>query len=179
LPDPISALAELLAAAGVDYALIGGHAVNIWVEPRFTADVALTTEAGVAKMDRLTEVLGEAGFRRDAIEGESQASGPDFARFVSSDGSQVLELQAAKTELQESLLARARVTEDGLRIATPEDLIVLKLIANRPKDRVDLLSLCGLADLDWGYAERWASRWDVRGLLEEIRRESSTGPGVA
>jgi hypothetical protein len=57
LDDPLGALAELLEEAGIEYALIGGHAVNAWVEPRFTADIDVTIEAGVAQMERLTAVL--------------------------------------------------------------------------------------------------------------------------
>jgi hypothetical protein len=37
---------------------------------------------------------------------------------------------------------------------TPEDLIVMKLIAHRPKDRIDLLGLVALPGLDWSYVER-------------------------
>ena len=61
LDDPLGALAEILEEAGVAYALIGGHAVNAWVEPRFTADIDVTIEAGVAQMERLTAVLERAG----------------------------------------------------------------------------------------------------------------------
>ena len=169
MSDPIRAIAQLLHSAGIGYALIGGHAVNVWVEPRFTADIDVTIEAGVAQMQRVLEVLRDAGFEQEFVEGEGLASGPDFVRFVSSEGTQILELQAAKTDLQDSLLQRARPTEDGVRVATAEDLIVLKLIADRPKDRIDLIALCQLPNLDWDYVERWATRWDVTSALERIR----------
>jgi hypothetical protein len=171
LSDPIRDLARLLDSAEISYALIGGHAVNVWVEPRFTADIDITIEAGVGQSERVKELLQGAGFEQDFVEGEEHTSGPDFIRFVSSDGRQVLELQAAKTDLQASLLERARPSEDGVRVATAEDLIVLKLIANRPKDRIDLLSLCQLPGLDWGYVEHWAERWEVSAVLERVRGE--------
>jgi len=173
--NPLRFLAGLLDAAGIEYALIGGHAVNTWLEPRFTADVDLTIEAGVERMDRLAEILLESGFEQDSLEGADQSSGPDFARFTSSNPQLVLEFQAAKTALQESVIARARTTEYGLRVATPEDLIILKLIANRPKDRIDSMGLCALPGLDWDYLREWARRWDVEALLEELRREGGGG----
>jgi hypothetical protein len=37
---------------------------------------------------------------------------------------------------------------------SPEDLVVLKLIAHRPKDLIDLRNLLALPDLDWSYIER-------------------------
>ena len=42
MDDSLGALSGTLAEAEVVYALIGGHAVNAWVEPRFTADIGLT-----------------------------------------------------------------------------------------------------------------------------------------
>jgi hypothetical protein len=169
LDDPLGALAGILEEAGIEYALIGGHAVNAWVEPRFTADIDLTIEAGVAQMERLATVLERAGFTIQLESGADQPSGPDFVRFASVDGRLVLELQAAKTELQDWIIRRALHDSRGLRVATPEDLIILKLIANRPKDQIDLIGLCGLVDLDWDYVERWAREWQVSELLEHIR----------
>ena len=76
---------------------------------------------------------------------------------------------AAKTDLQRAVIARAIRAEDGVRVATAEDLIVLKLIANRPKDQVDLQGLVALPSLDWGYIERWAAEWEVFELLHRLR----------
>ncbi len=56
-----------------------------------------------------------------------------------------------------------------MRVATAEDLIVLKLIANRPKDQVDLLALAALPGIDWSYIERWADAWNVRDVLGRLR----------
>jgi hypothetical protein len=90
-------------------------------------------------------------------------------RFVSGDRHVVLEFQAAKTELQDRIIGRALRDSRGLRVPTPEDLIILKLIANRSKDQIDLVGLCGLLDLDWDYVERWAREWQVSELLQQIR----------
>jgi len=45
----------------------------------------------------------------------------------------------------------------------------MKLIANRPKDQLDLLGLLGLDGIDWAYVEAWASEWDVAERLLELR----------
>ena len=81
-----------------------------------------------------------------------------------------LEVQTAKTDLQREVIRRAVVAEDGVRIASVEDLIVLKLIANRPKDQADLLALVALPDVDWPYVERWADAWSVGDVLSRLRR---------
>ena len=37
--NALERFAHTLNGAGIDYAIIGGHAVNAWLEPRFTADI--------------------------------------------------------------------------------------------------------------------------------------------
>lgn len=79
MDDPLGALAGILEEAGIEYALIGGHAVNAWVEPRFTADIDLTIEAGVAQMRQLASTCSP--LFRSAVETElCEAEGPPGSR---------------------------------------------------------------------------------------------------
>jgi len=165
--SPLSEVGLVLERAGVRYAIIGAHAVNVWLEPRATADIDVTVETSVDR--HLHDVLASAGYRVAAEVGAGAPSGPDFVRYVSNDGSVTVELQVAKTALQRQVVARARRAESGVLVATPEDLIVLKLIAWRRKDELDLLGLVGIGELDWGYVERWASEWNVTDRLEDVR----------
>jgi len=169
MDDAIAALLVVLERSGLDYVVIGGHAVNAWLEPRFTADVDVTIQAGPAGIDRLKDVLGDAGYRVIREHGVDVASGPDFVRFVSRGEGITLEVQTAKTEFQRESLRRAAASGAVPRIATPEDLIVMKLIANRPKDQIDLQGLGQLDGLDWAYVERWAAEWDVSDRLRALR----------
>jgi hypothetical protein len=163
--DVVSVLARTLERAGLAHALIGGHAVNTWLEPRFTADIDLVIAVDAAALGRFREALAAEGFVVDVEHGAQQTSGPDFVRLVSADGLARVELQVAKTPFQREVIQRARTDESGLRVATPEDLIVMKLIANRPRDQVDLTGLLGLPALDWSYIERWADEWGVTDIL--------------
>jgi hypothetical protein len=172
MDDAIAALLEILDDAGVDHVVIGGHAVNAWLEPRFTADVDVTIDAGAPDLDRLRTVLGAHGYRVIGEHGTELPSGPDFVRFVSETAGVTLEVQTAKTEFQREALRRA-AARGRPRIATPEDLIVMKLIADRPKDHVDLLGLIRLDGLDWTYIEAWAAEWGVAGRLRELRSKTA------
>jgi hypothetical protein len=87
----------------------------------------------------------------------------------------VLELQTAKTALQRSAVARAQ-NHAGVRVATPEDLIVFKAIANRPKDQVDLLGLVRLANIDWDYVDAEARNWGVHGVIASVRTLAASTP---
>jgi hypothetical protein len=83
----------------------------------------------------------------------------------------------AKTEFQREALRRAAGSGTNPRVATPEDLIVMKLIANRAKDQIDLLGLAQLDKLDWDYIEHWAREWDVTDRLRVLRAMASGGRG--
>jgi hypothetical protein len=165
--DALTRLGRLLARARVEYAVIGAHAVNAWLEPRLTADVDVTIEAGPEAIRRVKQVFEEEGFTASREQGAELPSGPDFVRLTSADEEVVVELQAAKTGFQREVIRRA--TGSGLKVATPEDLIVMKLIANRAKDRADLDGLVRLAGIDWAYVERWAAEWEVLELLHQVR----------
>jgi hypothetical protein len=173
MENPLPYVAQLLASVGVDYVVVGGHAVNCWLEPRLTGDMDITVAADRAQIEALRERLRAEGFVVAREHGGEAPSGPDFIRFVSADGELVMEIQAAKTEFQHEILRRAVSTPEGIRVATVEDLIVLKLIADRPKDQVDLDGLLGLSALDWRYLERWAAVWGVGDRLDRRRRVGS------
>lgn len=166
-------IATLLTKARVSYALIGGHAVNVLLEPRFTADIDVTISAEPDAFARLRAELLTAGLRVER-EPAAQPSGPDFVRFVDDDGT-VFEVQVAKTALQRSAIARA-VDVGGVRVATPEDLIVFKAIANRPRDQIDLLGLVRLAAIDWAYVDAQARDWGVEAVIERMRAAASSSP---
>lgn len=164
----LASLQKALQRADVSYAVIGAHAVNAWVEPRFTGDFDITVQADPDALERLEEELAKEGYTRAGVEGQQLASGPDFVRFTSDDQAISLEVQLAKTEFQREAINRARRPGE-FQVATPEDLVVMKLIAYRPKDRADLAGLVALPDLDWDYVERWAGAWDVSDRLAAVR----------
>lgn len=168
----LGALGRILNRQGLDYALIGGHAVNVWVEPRFTADVDIVVVAGPDDFDRLKQGLAAEGFAVALEHGGDQPSGADFIRFTAESNPLVLEVQAAKTELQREIVRRARPRPGGLPVATVEDLIVLKLIADRAKDQVDLFGLAKLPRIDWPYVEQWSTEWQVLDRLKRLRATS-------
>lgn len=167
-------VAGILSGASAAYTLIGGHAVNVVLEPRFTADIDVTIAAEPAALARARAALLAAGFRVEREHGAAQPSGPDFVRFVDDEGT-ILELQTAKTALQRSAIARAH-DHGGVRVATPEDLIVFKAIANRPKDQIDLLGLARLPGLDWSYVDVQARDWGVEAVIARVRALAAPAP---
>lgn len=166
-------LADALAQAKLASALVGGHAVNAWLEPRFTADIDLTIEADPNAVRKVQRVLEQRGWMVEREYGANLPSGPDFIRFARGPNESVIELQVAKTDYQREVIRRAVAGSAGFAVpvATIEDLIVLKLIAHRHKDRLDLLGLAALPKVDWSYVKRWAAEWDVTDRLTALLNE--------
>jgi hypothetical protein len=168
LNEPLLDIAALFARSSVGYAVIGGHAVNVWLEPRFTASIDVTVVATPDELARLLAVLQSAGYHVERQLGAEQPSGPDFIRLRSNTGS-VLEIQPAKTELQRELVRRAQRQSGSVVTATVEDLLILKLIAWRSKDRIDLEGLARLDGVDWAYVRRWCDSWEIGDRLSALR----------
>lgn len=164
-------IANAFQTAELRGAIIGGVARNYWEVPRLTFDIDFTVEENPAGIETVIAALADHGFEVMRVQGREQASGPDFVQLYNREMAQVVELQAAKTPFQEEVLRRAvALDETGLLVATREDIIVLKILALRPKDRDDLRELASNASLDWDYVSYWCDVWQVTDRLENLRR---------
>jgi hypothetical protein len=178
LEKAVREVTQLFADADLGYAVIGGVARNIWAAPmRATDDLDFVVLADRAAIARVESALLERGYSYLRRQDVGEDSGPDFVRMVSSTRDVLLDLQTAKTDYQELVVERAVPSESGVRIASPEDIIVLKLIAFRGIDQRDLIQLMKRDDLDWPYIEAWARTWDSVEKLELIRTAADTPSG--
>jgi hypothetical protein len=176
----VAELGEILAEFTEDCAVIGGVARNFWREPRYTKDVDFELVADADVFLRVRAKLTDAGYQITRIQDEAEPSGPGFVRFVRPGTPSIVEFLTAKTEFEEGIIQRAiRLDQrQPFRVATPEDVIVLKLIANRPHDQADAIELGLMEGLDWAYIKRWSEVWDVRRDLRVCWRPSASNAGV-
>ena len=112
-------------------------------------------------LGRLEAQLAVEGVAESDERAPGLPSGPDFQRDRSSDRRIIDELQTAKTSFQHEMTRRARPSASGLRVATPEDLLVLELIADRQNDARDLAALAALPRIDGSYVEPWSRELGV------------------
>jgi hypothetical protein len=172
------ALQEFFENQGWEWCLIGGMAVQRWGEPRITRDLDLSLLTGFGSEDQFIEPL-LAHF---------SARIPDAAEFARSH--RILLLQTASgvgidvslsaLPFEEMAVARASYFEfaPGVRLKTcsAEDLLVMKLFAQRPIDVRDAESIVARnADrLDWDYVEEQlrplAEVKEDPAILETLRR---------
>lgn len=128
-------IAQVATAAGVDCALAGGIAMHLYGFTRATTDVDLIA----------SEVLNLEATRDLSFGGESYPVAVG-ERIINVDWI-VRDDEAA--DVYVGALADAAPSEFGLRIVTPEWLVIMKKLADRGKDHLDLLWLLrreGLVD---------------------------------
>jgi len=138
-------LAELAAALGRlerRWYLFGAQAVVLWGRPRTSLDIDVTVELGVDETPRLVRALGEAG-----LELRIHTGIDDFVRrtrvlpFLHAASGVPVDVVLAGPGLEERFFERARIVRIGgadVPVLCPEDLVVTKILAGRPKDLEDV-----------------------------------------
>ena len=177
-----SAPAELLtAAAGVieewcdGWYLFGAQAVLIWGRPRLTADVDVTIRLRTADTVSFWKAMEEAGFRLRVSDAEQFVARTRVLPFLHVATQLPLDVVLAGPGIEDTFIERAiRVEIEGLSVpvASPEDLIVMKVLAGRPKDLEDVRTVLTerLKRLDVAYIR------STLGMLEQALGQSDLLP---
>ena len=167
----VAELSGLLAEFSSQCVIIGGVARNYWLEPRFTKDIDFELVADPAIFGKLRRRMEAAGYEIARLLGADEPSGPGFARFVKPGTSKIVEFLTAKTEFEQMVIDRREPVGPGepLAVATPEDIVVLKLIANRPIDHADVIDLGQIEGLDWEWVRRWCAEFDISDRLQGLQ----------
>lgn len=174
----LAELASVLSGKHHQMALIGGMAYNIWREPRYTKDLDFVILADEPTISGIQRELERRGFTTRSEQHDPQDGVTAFVQLVDDSGRKIVEFQVALTEFQDEIIERSVIADPALpfRVATPEDVIVLKLIAARPKDYTDVVNLAAIEGLDWDYIERWVQVWQVDDRLAWLRQLIESAP---
>jgi predicted nucleotidyltransferase len=181
-----AALAAVASAAEQPgrFAVIGAVARNAWAPPRATTDLDLAVLGDEQLLDRIGAALVALGYQVVREQRADPADTlPDMRVFRREDAElRQVDLLVAKTDFESEVLRRAEPIAIGsteVPVASPEDLIVYKLLADRSRDREDIRAITRTLDragrrLDWEYVERWSRFW---GIEERLRRLGSVRDG--
>jgi hypothetical protein len=159
--DRLERAARALEQAGIPYAIVGGSAVAAWVSTVEPAAVRNTRDVDLLlareDFERALGALGAAGFLHRRVTALGRAGGMDVfldgPHAPARDALQVLWAgEAAVPDALEPNPALGELPEtNGFRLVPLEDLVRMKLVSFRDKDRMhlrDLISV-GLVDDAW------------------------------
>ena len=155
LDDALAALADWLDQQTIRYMVIGGFAVSIWGEPRFTRHLDVTISVPSETFDSTVQRICSQ-FRSLSAEPLRFARETRVLPVVS--GNVPVDIIFAALPYEDEAIARARQIKVGsalVRICSPEDLVIHKIVSPRPRDREDIEGIFRYrhSELDFSYLD--------------------------
>jgi len=191
--SPVRALAAIaghLRAHGRSFALVGGLAVSIRGEVRFTRDVDLAVAVSDdSDAEGLVHALSGVGYRPVAVVEHQAIHRLSTVRLMSPEGV-VVDLLFASSGVESEIVERSevlRVPDAGpIPVARTEELLAMKVLSmtdRRPHDRIDALGLLAAnadltevrAVLDLIRARGYDREQDLEAKLQDILTQSQLG----
>lgn len=175
LVQTLDGLVSLLDRLSIEYVLMGGLVVRAYSIPRATEDIDLTLALDFERLAEFYQALDEHGFEipepyrngwLDELKGMQLVK---IKRYIAGHSVDI-DLFLVVSKFQEEIMRRRRMADvEGrqLWIASPEDLVLLKLISGRPRDWIDVGDVFFTqGDLDEQYMKRWATELSIESELE-------------
>ncbi len=143
LSDDMRELLELFNRNGVQYLVVGAHAVSAYAEPRATKDLDVLVNPSEGNAQRVFAALKEFGAPlTDLSPADFEDEGSFFIIGVKPNRVDILK-KIPGLEFESAWARRKTIHLDGLELSLPDirDLLSSKLAAGRPQDLVDASKL--------------------------------------
>jgi uncharacterized nucleotidyltransferase DUF6036 len=155
LDDALISLTSWLDRQQIPYMVIGGYAVTVWGEPRFTRDLDVTISVPA---ERLNAVVGSLCSNFIALVSDALKFVGDTRVLPITIGAVPANIVFAALPYEETAIARSRkimLTGGSVNICSPEDLILHKVVSHRARDREDIEGVFRYrhSELDYSYLD--------------------------
>jgi predicted nucleotidyltransferase len=168
--DVLLAALDTVDAGPYDYLLYGGLAAALWGEPRYTEDVDFVLFVAERHAYKFLREAAKHGFavEEDLAIQQIQVSGWSRLPFGDRKSPWHLDLTLGDSPFDKSALGRRKpvqLFEREVWIASPEDLLVYKLVSWRDRDVMDVHAIVKRQkSLDLAYLKKWVQWWEKQGL---------------
>jgi len=176
LDDALVTLSSWLTQHAIGHMVIGGFAVTVWGEPRFTRDLDVTISVPPDKFAQTVDLISSrfTSLSQDPLKFATETRVlPILVESVPVD------LIFAALPYEQDAIARARpikLKNATVPVCSPEDLILHKIVSQRPRDHEDIEGVFRYrhADLDYSYldlrVEELADALSDRNMLDWYQR---------
>lgn len=182
-PEPLAPLLEALSdlsawlqSTGIPGVIVGGVAVSLLARPRVTRDIDALVILEQPQWDEFLNSAGEFNFSPridDALAFANQSR----VLLLRHDVSHIdVDISFGALPFEEECIERAvNLNFSGImvRVPSPEDLIIMKAVAHRPRDLSDIESLIEVnPKLNFKYIRKWLAEFaailEMPEILDEV-----------
>jgi len=157
-------IASSLNKAQIPYMVIGGQAVLLYGEPRLTKDIDITLGVGVDHLDKMKAIVDRLGLKYLTERIDDFVKETMVLPVISPKSGIRIDFIFSFSPYERQAIERARNIPFGrtqIKFASLEDVIIHKMIAERPRDIEDVQSiLLKNPGYDSQYIEKWLSEFD-------------------
>ncbi len=179
--DILLEIVELCERLRLQYVVMGGLAVRVHGIPRPTFDVDLELTVNQGQLESFFDQASELGYTiaepfrsgwRDEVGGMPVVK---MRTYLQADRGIDVDVFLNETPFQHSVMERREqfeIESKRLNFVTAEDLVPLKLLANRPRDLSDVADILFVqGQLDEAYMRLWA---DPLGIIDRLETALAT-----
>jgi len=168
----LSKIGAVLKKHNIPYMIIGGQAVLLYGEPRLTRDIDLTLGVNTEYVDELLKVIRELSLKPipENIKLFVQQT-MVLPALEETTGIRVDFIFSFTTYGIEAIKKARKITIIGQEVcfASPEDVIIHKIFAGRPRDIEDVRSIIlKNSDMDIQYIRSWLKEFDQSSEKKEF-----------
>ena len=148
----------------IPYMVVGGQAVLFYGEPRLTRDIDITLGVDVNHLGEVLVVVQELSLKPLPNEIESFVRETMVLPTLDEHTGIRVDFIFSYTPYETGAIKRAKkvkIMEQEVNFASPEDLIIHKIFAGRPRDTEDVRAvLLKNPDVDIQYIRGWLKEFD-------------------
>jgi len=160
----LSQIGVSLSKHNLPYMVVGGQAVLLYGEPRLTRDIDITLGVDVDHLEEVLSVVQELKLNPLPKEIESFVRETMVLPALDEHTGIRVDFIFSYTPYETGAIKRAKKVEimgQEVNIASPEDLIIHKIFAGRPRDIEDVRTvLLKNTDVDLQYIRGWLKEFD-------------------
>lgn len=163
LLEPLETLVQVLDKFSERSIIIGGIAVSIIGKPRLTADIDVLVLLPVDKLNEFISIAEAQGINPRISEAVDFAKNSRMLLLKHEKSGTNIDISMGILPFEQEAVERAVIHRIGnltLNLPTPEDLIILKAVAHRPKDLSDIQGIIlNHPELDVPRIENWIKQF--------------------
>ena len=150
LDHAVRDITRALDSLRIAYAIIGGIANAVWGEPRATIDVDVTVAVDDDDLPATVPAIAQ-NFRVPVSDPLAFVQQTRVLPLDTDDGVRI-DVIFALLPFELDAIRRAKevtIADRTVHVVTPEDLILMKIISERPRDVADAKRSCGAGSETW------------------------------